>query len=358
MVVAVTNKVLYNAGELLWPPSCKGGFLMQENINIVSLLASDNFIVINRGLLKRYGLNVTLMLCELASEYNYYNNEGKLEEDGMFFSTIENISDKTGLSRYQQAEALKVLEQMGIVKTIVKGVPAKRYFKLDVKELANKLANNLPTSLQKTDKLDVKKLATNNNNIKIINKNNNKNKEREGDKENENSNSNQEMEMVYQHYLDRFGTTAGRYKLTDKRRAKLKSRLQDCGADMLIDAIDHARADYFYNGDNDRGWKADLDFILRSYENVEKLANLTPRQRKLTWQEKKEQEEQAEFDRKFGEPKYVYEPCNLEEGSYELLGGTSAPDEPTREPFSEDFIEQMRQRAFGGKNKKEAKNDN
>ena len=126
---------------------------------------------------------------------------------------------------------------------------------------------------------------------------------------------------------------------------------------MIIDAIDHARADYFYNGDNDRGWKADLDFILRSYENVEKLANLSPRKRKLTWQEKKEAEEQAEFDRKFGEPKYVYEPCNLPDGSYELLGGNSASDEPTREPFSEDFIEEMRQRAFGGK-KKEAKNDN
>ena len=330
--------------------------MTKGNINIVSLLASDNFIVINRELLKRYGLNATLMLCELASEYNYYNKEGELEDDGLFFSTIENISDKTGLSRYQQAEALKTLDEMGIVKTIVKGIPAKRYFKLDIEKLASKIANNSPSSLQKTDKLDVKKLATNNNNIKIINKNNNKNTKGQGDKENENEEQVQEMERVYQHYLDQFGTTAGRYKLTDKRKAKLKSRLQDCGADMLIDAIDHARADYFYNGDNDRGWKADLDFIIRSYENTEKLANLTPRQRKLSWQEKKEQEERAEVERKFGEPKYVYEP--FEEGSYELLGGTSGPDEPTREPFSEDFIEQMRQRAFGGKNKKEAKNEN
>lgn len=326
---------------------------MQEKINIVSLLASDNFIVINRDMLKRYGLNVTLMLCELASEYNYYDKEGKLEPDGMFFATVDNISDKTGLSKYQQAEALKALDQMGIVKTIVKGIPAKRYFKLDVEKLANKLANNSPTRSQKTRQLVVKKLDTNNNNIKIINNNNNEGEGEADKKENEN----QEMERVYTHYLDRFGTTAGRYKLTDKRKAKLKSRLKDCGADMIIGAIDHARADYFYNGDNDRGWKADLDFILRSYENVEKLANLSPRERKLTWQEKKEAEAQAECDRKFGEPKYVYEPCNLEEGSYELLGGNSESDEPMREPFSEDFIEQMRQRAFGSK-RKEQSNDN
>lgn len=326
--------------------------MTEENINIVSLLASDNFIVINRDLLKMYGLNVALMLCELASEYNYYSKEGKLEEDGLFFSTIENISDKTGLSRYQQAEALKKLNEMGIVRTIVKGVPAKRYFKLDIKKLASKIVNNSPSSLQKTSKLDCKKLATKNNNIKVINKN--KEIEGQGDKEDKNSKQSQEMERVYQHYLNEFGTTSGRYKLTDKRKAKLRSRLQDCGAEMLIDAIDHAHADYFYNGDNDRGWKADLDFIVRSYENVEKLANLSPRKRKLTWQEKKEQEEQAEFDRKFGEPKYVYEPFNLEEGSYELLEGTSEPDEPTREPFSEDFIEEMRQRAFGGKRKEQS----
>lgn len=219
----------------------------------------------------------------------------------------------------------------------------------------------LKSSLSNFEKQTFKKCEAAYQNLKESNidnnTNNNTNREGQGDKENQDLNESQEVERVYMHYLNRFGTTAGRYKLTDKRKAKLKSRLQDCGADMIIDAIDHARADYFYNGDNDRGWKADLDFIIRSYENVEKLANLAPRQRKLTWQEKKEQEEQAEFDRKFSEPKYVYEPCNLPEG-YEVLGGTSDPDEPTREPFSEDFIEQMRQRAFGGKNRKEQSNDN
>ena len=111
-----------------------------KNMNILSILASDNYIVINRDLLKKYGINVTLMLCELASEYNYFDKSGKLE-DGMFYSTIDNISERTGLSKYQQAEALKALDEDGIVKSVIKGIPAKRYFKIDVEELTKQIAN-------------------------------------------------------------------------------------------------------------------------------------------------------------------------------------------------------------------------
>ena len=141
-------------------------------MNILSLLASDNYIVINRDLLKKYGINVTLMLCELAGEYNYYDQNGKLE-DGMFYSTIENISERTGLSKYQQSEALKVLDNIGIVKSVVKGIPAKRYFKIDIEELAKQIVNISPSSCQEIGKLDGEKLETKNNNRKLINKSNN-----------------------------------------------------------------------------------------------------------------------------------------------------------------------------------------
>lgn len=143
-----------------------------KNMNILSLLASDNYIVINRDLLKKYGINVALMLCELASEYNYFDQSGKLE-DGMFYSTIDNINERTGLSKYQQSEALKVLGNIGIVKSVVKGIPAKRYFKIDVEELAKQIVNVSPSSCKEIGKLAGEKLETKNNNRKLINKSNN-----------------------------------------------------------------------------------------------------------------------------------------------------------------------------------------
>lgn len=156
-----------------------------KNMNILSLLASDNYIVINRDLLKKYGINVALMLCELASEYNYFDQSGKLE-NGMFYSTIGNINERTGLSKYQQSEALKVLDNIGIVKSVVKGIPAKRYFKIDVEELAKQIVNNSPSSCKEIGKLAGEKLETKNNNRKLINKSNNL-KDKESKKEDTNN---------------------------------------------------------------------------------------------------------------------------------------------------------------------------
>lgn len=156
-----------------------------KNMNILSLLASDNYIVINRDLLKKYGINVALMLCELASEYNYFDQNGKLE-NGMFYSTIDNINERTGLSKYQQSEALKVLDNIGIVKSVVKGIPAKRYFKIDVEELAKQIVNTSPSSCKENGKLAGEKLETKNNNRKLINKSNNL-KDKESKKEDTNN---------------------------------------------------------------------------------------------------------------------------------------------------------------------------
>ena len=162
-------------------------------MNILSILASDNYIVVNRDLLKKYGINVTLMLCELASEYNYFDKNGKLE-DGMFYSTIDNISERTGLSKYQQSEALKALDEVGIVKSVIKGMPAKRYFKIDVEELTKQIANISLSSCKEIRKQAGEKLETKNNDIKLINKSNNL-KDKESKKEESNNTQNQHVEI-------------------------------------------------------------------------------------------------------------------------------------------------------------------
>ena len=53
---------------------------------------------------------------------------------------------------------------------------------------------------------------------------------------------------------------------------------------MLIKAIDSVADDPFYMGDNDRGWTADLDFVIRSYEQVERLSNLKERGKVKTYE--------------------------------------------------------------------------
>jgi hypothetical protein len=86
--------------------------------------------------------------------------------------------------------------------------------------------------------------------------------------------SDETARSIYLYYLEAFGQSQSRYKLTEARRRKLQARLRENGSDALKRAVTAVSNSPFHRGDNDRGWKADLDFIIRSYEQVEKFANL------------------------------------------------------------------------------------
>lgn len=85
------------------------------------------------------------------------------------------------------------------------------------------------------------------------------------------------IQKIYDIFLQKFNKSPNMFKLTPMRRAKIQARLTDAGEEMLTKAIENTANSPFHMGENDRGWKADLDFIVRSYEQVEKLANMTPR---------------------------------------------------------------------------------
>ena len=141
--------------------------------SIINILANDNYIIVNRSLIKELGLKETIVLGELASEYNYYKKQGSLDENGYFYSTIDNIEENTSLSSYEQKKCLDNLSKRGIVSVVLKGIPAKRHIKINTLQVINLFANNLESSFQKIKKLDYENFDTNNNNINS-NKNNNK----------------------------------------------------------------------------------------------------------------------------------------------------------------------------------------
>jgi hypothetical protein len=53
---------------------------------------------------------------------------------------------------------------------------------------------------------------------------------------------------------------------TKARAAKLRQRAADCDGDysMILEAIDKLADSAFCQGDNERGWKATLDFVLQA----------------------------------------------------------------------------------------------
>ncbi len=135
-------------------------------MNVIKLVASSCFLTVNVMIAQEVGLDAAVVLGELASTQVYWEEHGEVDENGMFYETAEQIEKKTTLTPYKQAKAIKALEDRGLVKTKMKGVPAKKYFFVDGEELGrlleSKFPKNLKTSIQKTLKQDSKKLEGNN----------------------------------------------------------------------------------------------------------------------------------------------------------------------------------------------------
>ena len=136
-------------------------------MSVLSLIATKNYIAVNKRLAVVVGLHEAIMLGELASEYEYWKERGEVSEDGFFFSTIENVQCNTTLSEKQQRNALKNLAMLGFVETRVKGIPAKRFIRLDENNLttflANKFRQNGGTGTAEMAELDTPKWRGNKN---------------------------------------------------------------------------------------------------------------------------------------------------------------------------------------------------
>ena len=63
---------------------------------ISKLLSIDGYIQVNKMLIKKLGLHEAIIIGELCAEYNYWEEQGKLDDD-MFYSTRENIENNTFL---------------------------------------------------------------------------------------------------------------------------------------------------------------------------------------------------------------------------------------------------------------------
>ena len=83
-----------------------------------------------------------------------------------------------------------------------------------------------------------------------------------------------DIKEVFEYYVDCFQAGSAHIKLSEQRKTKIRMRLKDAGKEMLMKAILNTSQSPFHRGDNDRGWKANIDFIIRNYEQVEKLAAL------------------------------------------------------------------------------------
>lgn len=66
----------------------------------------------------------------LIAKHVYYNNQGKLTEGGWFYSTVKDLHLSSGYAEDAQKTAIRHLIKHGLIESELKGLPAKRYFRI------------------------------------------------------------------------------------------------------------------------------------------------------------------------------------------------------------------------------------
>lgn len=97
---------------------------------VYDLIRADGSIVINKNLCHAIGREETIVYSELLSRYNYFNIREELDEEGFFYNTVDDFELATTLNGKEQKKAIDKLTKLGLIQTKLKGVPAKRYFKI------------------------------------------------------------------------------------------------------------------------------------------------------------------------------------------------------------------------------------
>ena len=124
---------------------------MQEK-TFKQLLMSSSYYTLNKQIVKELGIESAFLLTILIEA-----SDGLSDNEGWFYQTIEKIGELTGLGRHKQDKIIKELIDLKILEQKNKGVPCKRYFKVNYEMIENLVFQNQQSSLSFSDKLDCQK---------------------------------------------------------------------------------------------------------------------------------------------------------------------------------------------------------
>lgn len=140
-----------------------------SEISTIKLLAQNNYVIFNKEIANKIGIEAAILLGTLCS----YQNSFKLQE---FYKEETELAKDTALSIYSIRKAKKILEENGILKITKKGLPARHYFYIitsGIENLITSSAEMTTTSGNENITTGSDENLTTINNINNSNKNNN-----------------------------------------------------------------------------------------------------------------------------------------------------------------------------------------
>lgn len=99
-------------------------------MNVLKMIGSTSFLMANKEIIRLTDIETAILYSDLAGAQDYWSERNETT-DGYFFRTQNEIELNTTLSSKVQLRCLRLLEEKGLIKTKVKGLPAKKYFCID-----------------------------------------------------------------------------------------------------------------------------------------------------------------------------------------------------------------------------------
>ncbi len=133
---------------------------------IKQLLLSNAYWVLNKEIVKTLGLEPAFILGVFA------DGESTLaDENGWFYQTSSTITELTGMTNHKQSQAISKLIEIGVLSQENRGIPCKRYFKINYENLEKLVLKNFENCSSKNLNTSIQKISNNKESIiKKVNK--------------------------------------------------------------------------------------------------------------------------------------------------------------------------------------------
>ena len=243
-------------------------------MGILQLLAKENYITYHKTLARVVGVDEAILFGELCSMSNLYGDE--------FFCEQSKLINDTCLTEYRIRNALKNLQKENLVSVVKKGLPAKNWYILNENKLLELLdcqstsGTNFDTTGNDTSDTTCSKKSDSTFNKNTSSKNTKSKNTQEKDIPQAEQPPAPKSEPLIDYEL--FKSTYNKFcsslpqvrMLTEKRKKAIRAFLNELDFIDFETACKKANESSFLTGQNDRGWKADFDFIIR----VDKALNI------------------------------------------------------------------------------------
>lgn len=223
-------------------------------MDVLELLASDNFITFSKSIAKKYGVDAAILLGTMCSWQKHFGGE--------FYKSQEELKEETCLGIYEIKEAVKVLSGSGILTVTRKGLPAKNYYLVS----ANKLGENLLTrELEITQQEEEK--SPNYNNKETIKKETRSNKQ----VIEENTKRNFHSQAIIDLFNELCPSLSKVTVLSTSREREITARLKEFTVEQFTTVFKKAEASKFLTGRNGKSWRANFDWLINASNFVKVL---------------------------------------------------------------------------------------